>query len=457
MFEKLKQKLKRVVERVTKETAVEAPPEKPLEAPPEAPEEAPPEIRHEVPVEVKPAAPPKVPEIKPEAPPAPPEAPLAPPEVPSAKPKVSAPAKPKRLKRLVARIRRKKQAPEVKLEAPIEVPAEVKPEAPPEAPPAPKALPEVLPAEVPPAKPKLLPPAKPKVRKRAVARITRRELTPADVEDIIWELQVGLLESDVAVPVADRIIDRAKELLTGKKLGLREKPKRLMEEILQQAIREVLTTEKEVNVLEVIKAKQAKGEPAVLVFFGVNGTGKTTTIAKLARYLADHGYKPVLAAADTFRAAGIEQLEIHAERLGFEVVKQRRGADAAAVAFDAISHAKARGFDVVLVDTAGRMQTDVDLMDEMKKIVRVTKPDLRIFVGDALTGNDAVEQASTFDEAVGIDGSILCKMDADARGGAALSITQVTGKPILFLGTGQGYEDLVEFSPDIILKALFAD
>ena len=183
----------------------------------------------------------------------------------------------------------------------------------------------------------------------------------------------------------------------------------------------------------------------------------TTTIAKLARYLMDRGYKPVLAAADTFRAAGIEQLEIHAERLGVGVVKQRRGADAAAVAYDAIAHAKARGLDAVLVDTAGRMQTDVNLMDEMRKICRVAKPDLTIFVGDALTGNDAIEQAKAFNDAVGISGSILCKMDADARGGAALSITQVTGKPILFLGTGQRYEDLLEFKPEIILNALFAD
>jgi fused signal recognition particle receptor len=392
MFEKLKQKLKKVVERITKKTTeevpVEAPTEKPVEIPPEAPVEVAPETPPEVPAEVKPEAPP-------------------------------------------------------------EVPVEVEPEIPPKVtPPAPDA---------PPAKPKILSPAKPKVLRRVVARIARRELTPADVEDIIWELQVGLLESDVAVPVSDKIIDRTKELLTGRKLGLTEDPKKLVEEILRQAIREVLSTEKKVDVLELIKTKRAKGEPAVFVFLGINGHGKTTTVAKFAKYIVDHGYKPILAAADTFRAAGIEQLEIHADRLGLEVVKQRRGADAAAVAFDAIAHAKARGFDVVLIDTAGRMQTDVNLMDEMKKIVRVSKPDLKIFVGDALTGNDAVEQASTFDKAVGIDGSILCKMDADARGGAALSITQVTGKPILFLGTGQDYKDLVEFDPDSLLKALFSD
>ncbi len=293
--------------------------------------------------------------------------------------------------------------------------------------------------------------------KRAVKRITRRELAPADVEDILWELQVGMLESDVAVPVADKILERARAELTTRKLGLTEDPRKLAEEALRKAIHEVLATEKKVNVLEIIDAKRARGEPAVLVFVGINGGGKTTTIAKLAKYLTDRGYKPVLAAADTFRAAGIEQLGIHADRLGLRMIKHKRGADAAAVAYDAVAHAKAKGRDVVLVDTAGRMQTDVNLMDEMKKICRVVKPDLTIFVGDALTGNDAVEQASTFDQAVGIDGSILCKMDADARGGAALSITHVTGKPILFIGTGQRYEDLVEFDPKIILDVLFAD
>lgn len=293
--------------------------------------------------------------------------------------------------------------------------------------------------------------------KRAIKRVTRRELSPEDIEDIVWELQVGLLESDVAVPVADKIIEHVKGELSGRKLGLREDPKKLADEALREAVRGVLSAGRKIDLLKVIDAKRAKGEPAVLVFVGINGGGKTTTIAKLAKYLMDRGYKPVLAAADTFRAAGIEQLEIHAQRLGLGVIKQRRGADAAAVAYDAVAHAKARGLDVVLVDTAGRMQTDVNLMDEMRKIVRVVKPDLTIFVGDALTGNDAVEQASTFDKAVGIDGSVLCKMDADARGGAALSITYVTGKPILFLGTGQGYDDLVEFDPEIILNALFAD
>jgi fused signal recognition particle receptor len=341
----------------------------------------------------------------------------------------------KKLKQVKERITRK-VAPE-----PIE---EAEPEAKPEAPP------KTLPGVPQPKRPS-------KGLRRVVKRITQRELAPGDIEDIVWDLQVGLLESDVAVPVVDQIIERVKAGLVGRKLGLREDPKKIADEVLRNAILEVLRTEGEVDLIRVVDAKRAKGEPAVIVFVGINGTGKTTTIAKIARYLMGHGYKVVLAAADTFRAAGIEQLEIHAERVGVDVIKQRRGSDAAAVAYDAIAHAKARGIDAVLVDTAGRMQTEVNLMDEMKKIVRVAKPDMIIFVGDALTGNDAVEQAKTFDQAVGITGSILCKMDADARGGAALSITQVTGKPILFLGTGQGYDDLVEFKPEIILNALFGD
>ncbi|MGQ9787704.1 MAG: signal recognition particle-docking protein FtsY [Candidatus Hadarchaeaceae archaeon] len=292
---------------------------------------------------------------------------------------------------------------------------------------------------------------------RTVKRVVGRELTAKDIEDILWDLQVAMLESDVAVPVADLIVEKLKTSLVGKKVGLRADLKKIADKALSDAIKEVLRSEHEVDLIKLVEEKRAKGEPAVLVFVGINGHGKTTTIAKMARYLAKRGFRVVLAAGDTFRAAGIEQLEIHAKRLGVDIIKQRRGSDSAAVAYDAIAHAKARGLDAVLVDTAGRMQTDVNLMDEMRKIVRVAKPDAVIFVGDALTGNDAVEQAKAFDQAVGITGTVLCKMDADARGGAALSITQVTGKPILFLGTGQGYDDLVEFKPEIILNALLGD
>ncbi len=319
---------------------------------------------------------------------------------------------------------------------------------PPKAPPAP---PEAPPAET-------LAPKKPRKKvRRGLKKMFGRELTEEDIDDIAWDLQVTLLESDVAVPVADKIIELMKKELVGKKIGRREDTGVVAEQALRNAIAGVLTPETVVEPLKILESKKAAGEPTVIVFVGVNGHGKTTTIAKLAKYLLDRGYKPVIAAGDTFRAAAIEQLEVHSERLGVRLIKHKRGADAAAVAYDAVQHAKARGIDAVLIDTAGRMQTNIDLMDEVKKICRVTKPDLTIFVGDALTGNDAVEQAAKFNEAIGIDGSILCKMDADARGGAALSIAQVTGKPILFIGTGQEYDDLVEFRPEILLDALFGD
>jgi len=420
MFDKLKKKLSQVKERIVGKIA-----SKPEEVLPE-------------PVEVESEIPEKLPEVeevqevaKPEPAPAPVVKPPhvkveeKPKEVPHAKPTVA-------------------PVPEVVKEKP---PAKV------------KEIVKPLPVKTPERAPaKVLAIERPKKGlRRAVKQVLGRTLSAADVEDIIWDLQVTLLESDVAVPVADHVIERVKAGLVGRKIGVRDDPSKLADEVLRQAIREVLEPKQKVDLLGTIKAKREKGELAVIVFVGVNGHGKTTTIAKMSKYLMDHKYKVVMAAADTFRAAAIEQLEIHAQRLGVDVVKQRRGADAAAVAFDAIAHAKASGADVVLIDTAGRMQTDANLMDEMKKIVRVAKPDLILFIGDALTGNDAVEQAKAFDQAVGISGSILCKMDADARGGAALSISQVTGKPILFIGTGQSYEDLVEFNPDIILNALFGD
>ncbi len=449
MFEKLKQKLKQVKERITGKAAPEPAPEETPEPTFESKPEISPEVQREV-----------IPEASPE-----PEKATEPEPLPEARAKEpepeTSPAPPA-----------EESKPEPIFLPPVEKPkpepsrkakVEPKPEVLPKVPTKPSKAKEVAKPQAEPAvqeKPtaKTILAEKPKRGfLRAVKRVVGKELAAKDVEDIVWDLQVAMLESDVAVPVADRIVERVREGLVGKRIGLRTDVKRMGDDVLKDAITEVLKSEREVDLIKIITDKRAKGEPAVFVFVGINGHGKTTTIAKFARYLTKRGYKVVLAAGDTFRAAAIEQLEIHAQRLGVDIIKQKRGSDAAAVAFDAISHAKARGIDVVLVDTAGRMQTDVNLMDEMKKVVRVSKPDAIIFVGDALTGNDAVEQARTFDQAVGITGSILCKMDADARGGAALSITQVTGKPILFIGTGQTYDDLIEFKPEIILNALFGD
>ncbi|RLE78332.1 MAG: signal recognition particle-docking protein FtsY, partial [Thermoprotei archaeon] len=207
-----------------------------------------------------------------------------------------------------------------------------------------------------------------------------------------------------------------------------------------------------IDLVEYVEELRVKKRPVVILFLGPNGHGKTTTIAKVAKLLMDRGITVVVAASDTFRAGAIEQVEEHCRRLGIRVVKHRYGADPAAVAYDAILHAKSKGIDVVLIDTAGRMQTDVDLMEEMRKIARVTEPDLKIFVGDALTGNDALDEARKFNEYVGIDCSILTKVDADAKGGAALSIVFATGRPIAYVGTGQGYSDIMKFDPEWFIE-----
>ena len=277
--------------------------------------------------------------------------------------------------------------------------------------------------------------------------VTKKTISENDIDDILFELEMSLLESDVAMEVAEKIINSVKEDLVGKKIRRRSDVAEFTKEALKKAISEILGVEtKDLKVMADNARKS--GEPLKIMFVGINGTGKTTTIAKVATYFINEGYTPVIAASDTFRAGAIEQISHHAENIGVKIIKHKKGADPAAVAYDAVEHAKAKAKDIVLIDTAGRMQTNVNLMDEMKKIKRVVKPDLIIYVGDALTGNDAVEQASKFDEAVGVDGIVLTKADADAKGGAALSIGYVINKPILFLGVGQSYGDIMEFKPE---------
>jgi fused signal recognition particle receptor len=210
-------------------------------------------------------------------------------------------------------------------------------------------------------------------------------------------------------------------------------------------------------IFDIIKRKQEKKEPVIIVFIGINGTGKTTTIAKLAHLLMKKGLTTILACADTYRTGSIEQIEEHARKLRVKTIKHTYGSDAAAVAYDTINYAKAHGTDTVLIDTAGRMQTNRNLMDEMKKIIRIAKPDLTLLVIDALTGNDAAEQAAIFSKAVPIDGIILTKLDADAKGGNAISVSSITGKQVLFMGVGQEYDDLSPFDPNFILNRILGE
>ncbi len=271
------------------------------------------------------------------------------------------------------------------------------------------------------------------------------------LDEILEELEIILLEADVAYPVAEEIKSGVRENLVGKKYDRSYTLEQVVELSVKDAIRDVL----QINEFDFDEWLEEREKPTVIMFVGINGTGKTTAIAKLTNRIQKGGKTVVLAACDTFRAGAIEQLGIHADKLGCKIVKQDHGADPAAVAYDAIEHAKSKRKDVVFIDTAGRMQTNNNLIEEMKKIVRVAKPDLKVFVGDSLAGNNAIEQAKVFDDAVGIDAVILTKIDTDAKGGAALSIAHTIGKPIAFVCNGQEYDDIVKFNTEWMIDRMF--
>ncbi len=290
-----------------------------------------------------------------------------------------------------------------------------------------------------------------------VEKFSTQELSGAKLEEALEEFKLHLVENDVAYEVAEKVVEEVKTAVSGLRVGRFEDKRKVLVQALRQVLLKILQPESQLNLLELAEAKRRQGKPLTIVFIGINGTGKTTTIAKMAKYFFDHGFSVVLACSDTYRAGAIEQLEIHAKRLGVKMVKHEYGSDPAAVAYDAVAHAEARGINVVLVDTAGRMETNRNLMEEMAKIVRVSGADLVFFVGDALTGNDAVAQAKEFSRYVRLDGSILTKVDADVKGGAAISIAYVTGKPIVFVGVGQGYGDLEPFDPQAFLNRILPE
>jgi len=290
--------------------------------------------------------------------------------------------------------------------------------------------------------------------KGLVNKVTTTELKAENLRPLLSEFKISLAENDVAFPVAERICDEMEKRLDGIQVKRLEDRRKIVEKNLREVLLETMLTNNKIDFLEAVEEKRKKGEPFVIVFVGINGTGKTTTIAKVARFLNKKGYSVVLACSDTYRAGSIEQLEEHAKRLGMRMITHKYGADPAAVAYDTINHAKAQGINAVLIDTAGRMQTNRNLMNELAKIKRIVYPDLTILTVDSLTGNDAVMQAEEFHKSVGIDATILTKVDADIKGGSSLSVTYVTQKPILFIGTGQKYEDLEEFNPEKFVEMI---
>ena len=289
---------------------------------------------------------------------------------------------------------------------------------------------------------------KPSFFSKIIKKLSSSELSQEDFDEIFPDLEITLLENNVALEVVDKIRESLAKDLVGISIKKSEIKTTLLES-LKSAILSVL-----IEPPDLIKEIKKSLEPYVILFFGINGSGKTTSIAKLANYLQKHNISCVLAAGDTFRAASIEQLEKHASKLKVPIVKQTYGSDPAAVAFDAIKYAKKNKIQAVLIDTAGRMYTKANLLKEMEKIIRVSKPNLKLFVGESITGNDATSQAKTFSESAGIDGIILTKADIDEKAGAILSVSYVTNKPIYFLGTGQSYDSFQPFKKSLVLKNL---
>jgi len=439
MFDVLKKKIGGFVNKLIKKE----------EEKPEAPEEKPeiPEVKPE-----KPEAPPKPVEKKPEVKPAekprpvPKEVPEPVPEKPEPKPEV----KPKP----APAIEKKKPKPieEKKPEPVKEVPK------PPEVKPGPvKEIPEEAP-KPPEPKREIRKPPEPKEEKKvklsvvsAVKSLISKEveIQEADVKELFDSLELELLEGDVSMEVSQEIIEKLRSELIGAKV---EKGK--LDEAIKTKIRSTLADVMAGERIDLVEFVRSHEKPVKIVFLGINGAGKTTTIAKIAKMLMDNGLNVVFAASDTFRAAAIEQIGVHADRLGVKVIKRDYGSDPTSVAFDAANYARAHGIDAVLIDTAGRQDTNINLINELKKMDRVLKPDLKIYIGESIAGNALMEQVASFNKEIGVDGVILTKLDCDAKGGTILSVARTTGVPIIYIGTGQKYEDIEIFDAGRIAERI---
>lgn len=285
--------------------------------------------------------------------------------------------------------------------------------------------------------------------------VKERSLTTKEVDEMLWNFQISMMESDVAQEVAEDLASGLRPYLVEESVKRRSDPTELVREKMGEALSGIFKQAEPIDMFSRIEAKKQAKEPYVILFLGINGTGKTTTVAKVASLIKRKGLSVVVACSDTHRPGAIEQLTEHAEKVSVRAIFQQYGSDPAAVARDAILYARSHKINVVLIDTAGRMQTSHNLMEEIGKIVKVSNPDLKLFVGDALAWNDSVSQAREFMGFTDFDGAIVTKVDADSKGGAAISISHATKKPIIFLGVGQRYEDLEPFSPEKVISMVF--
>lgn len=289
-----------------------------------------------------------------------------------------------------------------------------------------------------------------------VQKISQKEISDKEIRQILDDFLLVLVENDVAYDVAKGICDNLHEKLKATQFRRFTDSTEPAKAVLGEVLLELLKGSGEESFFKVLDESKNEHRPAVILFVGVNGTGKTSSIAKIGHLLLQKGFSVIMAAADTYRTGSIEQIEEHARRIGIKIIKHDYGADAAAVAFDAVNYANAHGTNAVLIDTAGRMQTNKNLLEEMKKIARVARPNLTILVVDSLTGNDAVEQGRAFSQAVNIDGVILTKLDADTKGGSAISMATIVGKPILFATVGQNYQDIISFEPGQMVEKIIS-
>jgi len=290
--------------------------------------------------------------------------------------------------------------------------------------------------------------------KRAAAFATGRVIIEeGDLEDQLWDLEMALLDSDVEMSVAEEMLESIRESLIGEMRAQVDTTEELVTEALRDALLDVIA----VGQFDFERRVREADKPVTIVFTGINGVGKTTTIAKLSQYFEERGLSTVMANGDTYRAGANEQISQHAEALDTEIITHEQGGDPAAVVYDAVEYAEANGIDVVLGDTAGRLHTSEDLMEQLSKIDRVVEPDMTLFVDEAVAGQDAVERAREFDDAAAIDGAVLTKADADSSGGAAISVAYVTGNPVFFLGVGRGYNDIERFEPAALVDSLLGE